>query len=329
MKVLHLVHWEKSGIYVAVKALKAEGQKHGDTHDIITLRKDSSLSSGLMSIFLFVVFIFRANFSGYDRINLHSFLPYMGNFFCLLSKSTLFFHSNYPFLRGKTFKDKIKLSLIRISNRHNRPAAVSSVVKQSVDSALGADCKIVYNIIKFHENKNHTRRVIQVGAAGRFDPEKRFFELAESFVISGSNCTLHLAGDGRLLEKVVSYVTQKDCKRIVFHGRKSSMEDFYEMIDAYICCSEFEGFGLVIAEAMLHGKIIISTKVGILCEDFKFKFLELNFDLSNLTEKILLAEKMDSDTIFEMIDTNRKLLAENFTDLSTYKVYRQHQLGIE
>lgn len=328
MKVLHLVHWKKSGIYVAVEALKTEGLNHGDHHDIITLRKDSSLGSSFMSILLFIKFIIQANLFRYDCINLHSFLPYLGNFFCLGAKTTLFFHSNYPFLKSNSIKDKIKLHLTSASNRHKRPVAVSNIVKRSVDPALKTDCAIVYNIIKFHENVSSTRKISRLGTAGRFDPEKRFLELIECFTNLRSDCALHFAGDGHLLGNAISLVNQREQKNVFFHGRQSSMKEFYNLIDAYVCCSKFEGFGLAIAEAMLYGKIIISTKVGILCEDLGFKFLEVNSDLSNLAEIIFFAENIAPDKIQEMVDENRKLLAENFSDFSIYKKFAQQQLEI-
>ena len=328
MKILHLVHWKKSGIYVAAAALKAEGQKHGDTHDIIVLREDSSLRSSIISILSLIQFIFKANLSSYDRVNLHSFLPYLSSFFCFGGKTVLFFHSNYPFLKGRTTKDKIKLLLTQLSNKKRRPIAVSNIVKQCVDEALNVDCKILYNIIKHHTTDNHPSSVIHLGAAGRFDPEKRFIELTEKFITSNSNCTLHLAGDGKLLEKAVLYSKENAPNKVVFHGRQSSMENFYQMIDAYICCSEFEGFGLVIAEAMIYGKIIISTKVGILCENIGFKFLEINSDLSNLSETIISAGKMKPNEIIEMVNTNRKLLKDHFTDSSIYNSFKQQQLEI-
>lgn len=329
MKVLHLVHWQKSGIYVAVDALKSEGMKNNDQHDIVVLRNDSSAIGVFMSIIYFLKFIYKAIFCNYDRINLHSFLPFMASFLCSEKKTSLFFHSNYPFLQGKTKKDKIKLSLTKISSRGNGIFTVSNIVKKSVDRALNTNSKISYNIIKLQKNSSKTSSVIELGSAGRFDPEKRFFEITKAFSHIQTTSNLHLAGDGRMLEQIKLYVDQRKSKNIFFHGRQESMENFYNMIDAYICCSAFEGFGLAIAEAMIHGKVLISTKVGILCENFDFKFLEVNPDLSNLTDCIKSAENLDKNVIDFMTETNRKILAENFRDDSIYKMYKQYQLEIK
>ena len=329
MKVLHLVHWQKSGIYVAVDALKAEGLKNDDQHDIVVLRNNSSVISIFMSAIYFLKFIYKANFCNFVRINLHSFLPFMASFLCFGKNTSLFFHSNYPFLQGKNKKDKIKLRLTKIYSRGNGVFTVSNIVKKSVDGALNTNSKISYNIIKFKKNSSKTESINKLGSAGRFDPEKRFFEITKAFSDIQTKSNLHLAGDGRMLEKIKLYVDQRNNQNIFFHGRQESMENFYNTIDAYICCSAFEGFGLAIAEAMIYGKILISTKVGVLCENFDFKFLEIKPDLSNLKDCIKSAENLDKNAIDFMTETNRKILAENFRDDSIYKMYKQYQLEIK
>lgn len=56
--------------------------------------------------------------------------------------------------------------------------------------------------------------------------------------------------------------------RFAFASARDFLGDFYQVMDALCMPSEAEGFGLVAAEAMLHGVPVVSTAVGIAHELF-------------------------------------------------------------
>ncbi len=323
MKVIHLVHWKKSGIYVAVNNLKKEGSLHGDAHDIITLRQNHNTLDLFKSIFILGHFLLKCYTGKYDSINLHSFLPHIINLFLINKKSFLFFHSNYPFLSGTSTKEKLKKFFTKKSIKSaSHPICVSKVVKQSVDAALDVDSTIVYNLID-SPNTYVTcpTKINSFGSIGRFDTEKRFLELIQKFIESNTGSSLHFAGDGALLPEANTIIAKHQKNNVLFHGRQESLSPFFKAIDAYICCSKYEGFGLAIAEAMLAGKIIISTHVGILKENLDFDFIKIEDDLSNLKVCIHLAEQLDEHSIAKIVENNRNIIVKTFKNNSIYSAY--------
>jgi glycosyltransferase involved in cell wall biosynthesis len=327
MKTLHLVHWKKSGIYVAVASLKKAGLVYGDEHVIEVLRESSSVADKIKSVFIFLRFLFKATIGHYDNINLHSFAPHLASLFISKDRISIFFHSNYPFLHSEAKKDKIKKRIECLIAQHANVIAVSQIVKDTVDRSLSVNCKIAYNII------DNTRFLANIptsiktfGSAGRFDPEKRFDDLVKVFTPLNYSSSLWLAGDGAQLSTIKNYIQQQRLEHIKLPGRMIDMRHFFENLDAYICCSAYEGFGLALAEAMSAGKLIISTKVGILAEKHDFQFLEILPNLSNLTELIHTALQLDSKTINMMIKHNLNLLQQHFSDAQAYQMYKGTQL---
>ena len=323
MNIIHLVHWEKSGIFVAVDNLKKEGAAQGDTHKIVTLRRNHGIIDFLKSIFLLGYFILKCHTGKYDKINLHSFLPHLVNILLFNKKSFLFFHSNYPYLSGHSIKDRVKKYLTKKSIKLNSlPICVSKVVKQSVDSGLNTTSHVVYNLIDSSKIKfTPSIHIKSFGTIGRFDSEKRFLELIQTFIDSNSHSVLHFAGDGVLFSEANSLASRHAKSNIIFHGRQASLTPFFNGINAYICCSKYEGFGLAIAEAMLAGKIIISTHVGILKEDLDFDFIKIEDNLRNLEACIHLAEQLDEQSIAKIVDNNRNIITETFKNNSIYSAY--------
>ncbi len=85
--------------------------------------------------------------------------------------------------------------------------------------------------------------------AGRLSEEKGVLEL----IRAASGLNLVVAGDGPLRERVpgaLGFVTHDELLRL------------YERAAVIVCPSRREGFGVVCAEAMAHGRPVVATSVG-------------------------------------------------------------------
>jgi glycogen synthase len=85
--------------------------------------------------------------------------------------------------------------------------------------------------------------------AGRLSPEKGIDELAEAT----RGLDVVVAGDGPMRERVpqaLGFVTPEDLARL--YGRATVV----------VCPSRREGFGVVCAEAMAHGRAVVASAVG-------------------------------------------------------------------
>ena len=104
---------------------------------------------------------------------------------------------------------------------------------------------------------------LKIISVGRFEKQKDFATLIRAFAEVNRiirNSTLILIGDGTqkdYLEKLVKKL--KLSPKVYFTGWKSNVVKYMGKADVFVLSSFYEGFGLVILEAMAAGLPIIST----------------------------------------------------------------------
>jgi glycosyltransferase involved in cell wall biosynthesis len=158
---------------------------------------------------------------------------------------------------------------------------VSEFTKRSVKNVLKKDVKFVIappglNISGL--GKDCTRKPendeIRLLFVGYLDSRKGIDTLVAAYEILAKKkgmdrLVLHVVGDTHRNE--VLYRKLKNNaerigldKRIIFHGRVSDqeLENFYMSSDIFVFPSYWEGFGMVLAEAMSYGLPIVTTNAG-------------------------------------------------------------------
>ena len=103
------------------------------------------------------------------------------------------------------------------------------------------------------------KRVI---AVGRYCHEKGYDLLLKAWLIvqnSIADWRLEVFGEGdrSQYEEMISSLNM-DRHRCILHGRSSNIQDEFEKSSLAVCSSKFEGFGLVITEAMSCGLPVVS-----------------------------------------------------------------------
>lgn len=103
-------------------------------------------------------------------------------------------------------------------------------------------------------------------AVGRLAKAKDFPTLIASFAaLSGTDETLRLwiVGEGSERSTLAALVEQLGmANKVVFWGARSDVDVFYNAADIYVLSSAWEGFGLVVAEAMATEKVVVATDCG-------------------------------------------------------------------
>ncbi|MEJ7559223.1 MAG: glycosyltransferase [Pedobacter sp.] len=103
-------------------------------------------------------------------------------------------------------------------------------------------------------------------SAGRLEPQKNYYMLLQSFAIVRQqidNVYLVIAGEGndeKILKKLSSDL--QISAYVHFLGRRSDMPFLLNQSDCFVLSSSFEGFGMVVAEAMAAGRFVIGTDCG-------------------------------------------------------------------
>lgn len=103
-------------------------------------------------------------------------------------------------------------------------------------------------------------------SAGRLHTQKNHKLLLKAFNVVHQqidNAYLIIAGEGPLLPDLLTYCEDNNLiSRVVFLGRRTDMPQLMAMCNCFVLSSDFEGFGMVIGEAMAMLKPVITTNCG-------------------------------------------------------------------
>lgn len=109
-------------------------------------------------------------------------------------------------------------------------------------------------------------RPINLGTISRLVPQKNIvllIMLAKSLIESKVNFTLSIVGKGpeeSVLKALVERLELKD--KVYFVGRLRDVSDFLDNLDVFLLTSNYEGFGLVLLEAIDHHLPIIASNIS-------------------------------------------------------------------
>ncbi len=123
---------------------------------------------------------------------------------------------------------------------------------------------VIYNGVTPHhyrpeEKKNNT---LIIGNAGRMVRQKGqtlLTDLALQLTARDIDFQIHIAGDGPLLKELTRAVkAQHLSEKVIFKGFQKDLHAFYSKIHLFVLPSYWEGFGYVMAEAMLYHTPVIA-----------------------------------------------------------------------
>jgi glycosyltransferase involved in cell wall biosynthesis len=129
----------------------------------------------------------------------------------------------------------------------------------SLDVDLRAKARVIPNGVDLNVFKpqSPSRRLRRIVTAGRLSEQKRLDVLIDAFALIAEQepeWSLHIFGAGELearLRSQVSWLSMEE--RVVFRGLSTHLEEEFNAAEFFVLPSEFEGFGIVIVEAMACG----------------------------------------------------------------------------
>ncbi len=214
-----------------------------------------------------------------NQINLcHVHVPYRPAFLALHLKRK----KNIPFvitehwsghLTGEyQYKNTTDKSLYKaVLKKASAISCVSQLLATKFKENTSYDAAVIPNYIDYFpvsEDRNSNGRINLLSVADMHDAVKNISGLMHSFSVAlktNSNLHLTLIGGGPDEEKILDLITDLNLSsHISFRGRLAHNAVLSEMnfCDFYICNSNFETFGMTVAEALRCGKPVISTRCG-------------------------------------------------------------------
>jgi glycosyltransferase involved in cell wall biosynthesis len=319
-KVIHVVHWQNSGIYHVVKTLSQ--YKDAELNHEIVVLKDKNGHTSWKQIKKLCLSLLTSS----TAIHAHSFLP------CLLlpfnmGKKFSTFHSDYPFLTNSDLKSKIKKNILRLILKFFtvRISCISPKIQSILNSNLSVDGCVIFNPVEVDNLKTLStpNEIKSFGLMGRFDYEKNFESAIKAFIEANKEGKFELviAGDGQLKDKLMGLSQLCSHNSINFIGQVSNKSDFYKKIDCLVCSSFYEGGPLVVMEAMLAKRLIISTEVGFLQSFNKLLYIKTGSNIIDLKGAINIAKDIPIEKIEDMTKNNQLFCEKHFNIDTIYNQY--------
>ncbi len=158
-------------------------------------------------------------------------------------------------------------------------------------------------------------------AVGRFSHQHKGFDLLidafASFAKTDKEWALDIVGEGPEEElyrsKIAAYGLEQ---RVVLHPFTNHIQDYYSQAQVYVLSSRWEGFGLVLVEAMAHGLPVVSSDLPTSKEimgDFGIYFR--NGCVEDLAEKLHEATLIDwSEKSVEAVSIAHRFNVDSITE---------------
>lgn len=162
--------------------------------------------------------------------------------------------------------------------------------------------RVVYNPLTLQPGAPSAGTSKKFLAVGRFSRLHKGFDLLiEAFRIfakEDKEWTLDLVGEG--VEEPMYHKLIKDYHlqdRITIHPFTNHVQSYYSAAQVYVLSSRWEGFGLVLVEAMAHGLPVVSSDLPTSQEIMgDFGLYYINGDVNGLARQMLAATQLDWPT---------------------------------
>lgn len=344
MKILHVGEYVSGGVATYLKTLVNGLQQYKDIDNYLVMSRYKSeqdwgdmqdkvtyyeYKRNIFNIFKAMIFIYKfINKIQPDIIHVHS--TWAGVFvrFPLLfvkKKAKIIYTAHgWSFIMDVSAKKKYLYAFIErvLSRVTDKIINISNFEeKQALNYGLNKEKMIViYNGVKdrnydmknnLDKNINNSNR-INLLFVGRLDRTKGIDILLDVYnKYEFKNLHLYIIGDS-----VLDNIEIKSTDKITCLGwiNNEDIDKYYQMCDAVIMPSRWDGFGLVAIEAMRNSKPVIVSNRGALPELIKNGLNGYIFDLDdeNSLRNILL--NLDRSFLKKMGMEGRNIYLENYTD---------------
>lgn len=164
-----------------------------------------------------------------------------------------------------------------ISNKSKVVITISNTVKSFLvtQGELGkkANCVVIHYGIDVKRSVEVERKIsnpIRMGSISRLVYQKNIPFLVELIALlkfDSRNVILEIVGEGQMRSEIIEKINASNLNDYVrLLGRTSHIEEFLSSLDIFILASRYEGFGLVLLEAISFGLPVMAPDIEIMRE---------------------------------------------------------------
>lgn len=156
-------------------------------------------------------------------------------------------------------------------------------------------------------------------AVGRFNEHKDYPNLLNAIKLLKQEATypfkLLIAGDGELRDLIEGIIDDLDLQDdVILLGVRRDIQKLMSAADLFVLSSRYEGFGLVVAEAMACKCLVVATDCGGVAEVLNNSgFLVPPTDAIALKDKIKYTFNLEGNHKHEIVNQNLQHVKNNFS----------------
>ena len=225
--------------------------------------------------------------------------------------------------------------LADISTNVSQEAVDTLVKKGAVRSGRmisvvnGIDTKYFYfdkDIRKKKRTELNIANQKMILAVGRLNPQKDYRNLLNSVYLlkkQRQDFKLFIAGDGALREELMLLVQKLEITEFIeFLGIRRDIPSLMSASDIFVLSSSWEGFGLVVAEAMACERVVVATDCGGVSEVVGPNgFLTKPRNSNLLAQTIDKALDLNDDQRYSLGIAARKRIIDNYSLSANIEAY--------
>ena len=359
IKVIHVIHWPKSGIVSLLKNMLPFFNKKKFSQHVIFFEQDKETMEDFAEIVdsVHCLNLSKSRLKGLmayrnilktlspDILHTHSFQPdFWGT---LLSqsgiKSVCTVHNDYPHFYENSIRSIFKRTLnkLALGMRTKKVVAVSREVKNALSKLICEKGILVIengvptDLIAALVSKKKRLQKLRLVTLGRLSHQKGYDILLKAFQnVLAYSPEVHLViiGDGPERNCLVDLANKLGVlQKVIFTGWLSEpLSELAKADSIYVCSSRYEGFGLSILEAMALGIPVVSTLIGgfpALLTHKETGFLVTPENSNELADMILEAIS-DKDIRKQVAKNGQKFIAKYFDIKRTVNQYELLYKGL-
>jgi len=252
------------------------------------------------------------DFTKYQDCIIHAHLPRAELIAACSSTSRAFFfsrHNSEPFFPGAPKFVSNLLSRF-VAGRANAGIAISSAVKRYISQRgelprnyplevvpYGANSRIDSGLLQItRESLGIPNECFVIGTVARLAPQKDLFTLIrvlEKLLETNENSRLAIIGDGQQKKQLLDFASDLGvADKIYWLGRRDRIRSHIKLFDVFVLTSLYEGFGLVLLEAMQSQVPIVASNNSAIPEVLGLDFPGLcnTGEANDFVEKIQATE---------------------------------------
>ncbi|MBJ9887666.1 glycosyltransferase [Citrobacter sedlakii] len=203
-------------------------------------------------------------------------------------------------------------------------------LREYIDKKFFSEAKsiVVYNGVdteKFSfsiEKRLSIRKILSIDvndklilSVGRLNPAKDYPNLLSAFMLLPDDYKLIIIGEGEVRPKIEKIIKDHNLEaRVNLLGSISNVSDYYSACDIFVLSSAWEGFSLVVIEAMSCQRIAVCTDAGGVKEAFtNSDYIVPTSDAKALANKIIEVGNLPISSINEIEKENRRKVVDDFS----------------